>query len=223
MWVHIVLREGKVDQLPIHCGFQHSEVPSLQRPYYVLSFSNLRCWLFPKVKIESIWICKQKIQPLCRTLCAALVHCLCENCPQSSTQLALELQWGPEGGVERQQCCLHSTPVWERKGSFLLQHELVICFNKINTYIRTTWEYQLFLLSHFWVRKSSSCYFLLFGKRQNCPLYEVLCYPLDSEIFSALFGIQKMTDCQGCPVCWYSLQRTAQCCLGLPWAETTGP
>ena len=108
-------RRGKVDQLPIHCSFQDSEVPLPSKAVLLcLLFSNSRCWLFPRVKIEWIWICKQKIQPCLRDPSSCSCALPVWNCPQSSTQLGLELQWGPEGGMERQQrFCLHSAPpVW---------------------------------------------------------------------------------------------------------------
>ena len=102
-------RRGKVDQLPICCSFQHSEVPFPSKavlPY--LLFSNLRCWLFPRLKTESIWICQQKIQPPLRDPSSCSWALPVWNCPQSSTQLVLELQRGPEDGLERHQCfCLH--------------------------------------------------------------------------------------------------------------------
>lgn len=91
------VRRGKVDQLPIHCGFQHSEVPSLQRPYYyTFFFSNLRCWLFPKWRLSPYESANRKYSPLQDPFVLLLCTVFMWNCPQSSTQLG-RAAVGPRG------------------------------------------------------------------------------------------------------------------------------
>lgn len=98
---------------------------------------------------------------------------------------------------------------------------------KINTYIRTTSKIPTFPFVLFLGKeKIELLFFCLFGKRDKLsPLYEVLCCPLDSEIFPLLYlASRKWLTAKAV---LSGLVQPAEDSTVLPgpslWAEATGP
>lgn len=131
--------------------------------------------------------------------------------------------WGGEASVLLPPS---ATPVSGGRVAFSCSMNLLSVSTKIDTYMRTTSQIPTiptFPFVLFLGKEKIELLFCLFvwKRRQiKASVWSALLSLGLRDVPSALFGIQKMTDCQGCPVWAGTTCRGQQCCLGLPFEQS---